>query len=321
MAAATISAYGRLLLLVWVMGEWERQAAMGRGQAALAASVVKSSLPTAEKFEANRAEEFESDGNRTQLESVRPGGRRGRRKQERLTGRLKKSRSKNGGGAGSSLDPEDHLTEGFLPPGRQARRNLTNVGAKRLSEGTDAGQGSGDSEGRRPTEAPCRLCRLCIENWIAESREGVEPMPHPAGIQCAYSERSLNGHRLCGACGASDGIYGIAEDEIGGEVAELDRLWRAFLCSRCSDMKETGKGEILVKYIQQRCWVCCRQATFAAKGAQKKDARHCKLHRVPGEVDVRNRLCSYRGASDCSRRALFGNPSEKSGPRFCSQHK
>ena len=320
MAAAIISAYGRLLLLVWVVGEWERQAAMGRGQAPLAASLVKSPLTSAEKFEANRSEEaFKSDNNRTQLEPVRSGGRRGRRRHDRLEGRLKKSRSKHG--VGSSPDPGDHMTEGFLPPGRRARRNIKNAGVQRLSESIDAGQGSGDSEGRRPTETPCRLCRLCIENWIAESREGAEPIPHPAGIQCTYSEKSLNGHRPCGACGTSDGIYGIADDAMGGEVAELERLWSAFLCSRCSDMTDTGEGEVLVKYIQQRCWVCCRQATFAAKGAKKKDARHCKLHRVLGEVDVRNRLCSYRGASECSRRALFGNPSEKSGPRFCSQHK
>ena len=64
----------------------------------------------------------------------------------------------------------------------------------------------------------------------------------------------------------------------------------------------------------QRCSSCVRRAIFGLPG---NPAKHCKEHRLEGELDTANKQCRH---PDCARQPTYGDPA-KGGPIQCKEHK
>eukprot|EP00293_Proteomonas_sulcata_P008102 CAMPEP_0184306002 /NCGR_PEP_ID=MMETSP1049-20130417/15113_1 /TAXON_ID=77928 /ORGANISM="Proteomonas sulcata, Strain CCMP704" /LENGTH=336 /DNA_ID=CAMNT_0026618169 /DNA_START=22 /DNA_END=1029 /DNA_ORIENTATION=+ len=74
--------------------------------------------------------------------------------------------------------------------------------------------------------------------------------------------------------------------------------------------------------LSTRCQVCRRYATFGPVGGRRRDARHCKRHRTPGEVNVARKRCEFVDGNGlmCMEPPSYGEESTGS-PKFCVWHK
>lgn len=138
--------------------------------------------------------------------------------------------------------------------------------------------------------------------------------------------------RLCNTCSSPSVIQGVAADHIGGR-------WIAFFCKHCAPRlgvrqnaqvpvqwptpnNATGEKNESAKYtmlpLYKRCRKCRRYATYGPPLGVRK-CMHCRLHMMPGEIDVIHRkLCQH--TEGCTLRPCFSLPGDTMA-RFCMAHR
>ena len=93
-------------------------------------------------------------------------------------------------------------------------------------------------------------------------------------------------------------------------------LWTDVFCSYCKKNCSAETNVTMLK-LNGRCVRCSRIATFGLAGGRPNNARHCRLHRLISELDLRHPRCNF--VEGCLRRASFG---EREGHvLFCARHK
>ena len=116
--------------------------------------------------------------------------------------------------------------------------------------------------------------------------------------------KALQKMRKC-KCGSVEVTHGLVS-------ARLDGTWQEFLCFPCGSQLQDAET------LRMKCAVCRRHAYFGPFGGGRRDAIHCKQHRLDSEVNLLSKVCTYSGG--CTVRPTFGDPAERA-LLFCNRHK
>ena len=128
----------------------------------------------------------------------------------------------------------------------------------------------------------------------------IEPVTEESA---GSSDEGLNLRRRCHLCKLMDATRGVAEESDSGR-------WVTLVCRHCSQFIKSTIA------LSTRCHGCRRYANFGPAGGTRRDARHCKRHRQPSEINVSRRRCdagqdrrdecsdvpgmSFKGSNYCS---------------------
>lgn len=145
----------------------------------------------------------------------------------------------------------------------------------------------------------------------AVEEDGSAPMMEPVTEESAGScEEGAVLRRRCHLCKLMDATRGVAEDSDSGR-------WLTLVCRHCSQFIKSTIA------LSTRCHGCRRYANFGPVGGTRRDARHCKRHRQPYEINVSRKRCDYGSElAGLSRRDMCSDVPVVSlrGSRYCAWH-
>jgi len=141
---------------------------------------------------------------------------------------------------------------------------------------------------------------------------GTEPVTEESAGSCEEGVPPLL-RRRCDLCKLMDATRGVAEMSDSGR-------WMTRVCRRCSQFIKSTIA------LSTRCQGCRRYATFGPAGGSRRDARHCKRHRQPYEINVSKKRCDFK--LDCAKSPLLDRHAtcpnapfiSFKGSNYCSWH-
>lgn len=148
---------------------------------------------------------------------------------------------------------------------------------------------------------------------LAEDEGSMAAMEPLTDDSAGSSEDGSGGRRRCDLCKLMDATRGVAED---GEAGR----WKTLVCRHCSQFMKSTVA------LSTRCLGCRRYANFGPIGGSRRDARHCKRHRLPTEINVSRKRCDFRSklahASPLHRHSQCSGVPVVSfrGSNYCSWH-
>ena len=117
-----------------------------------------------------------------------------------------------------------------------------------------------------------------LEDEGSMDRACVEPVTEDSA---GSSDEGAGLPRRCHLCKLMDATRGVAEESDSGR-------WVTLVCRHCSQFIKSTIP------LSTRCHGCRRYANFGPVGGTRRDARHCKRHRQPYEVNVSRKRCDFR---------------------------
>ena len=157
---------------------------------------------------------------------------------------------------------------------------------------------------------------MCLDDWHlppafnnAMEDEASIPGSEPVTEESTgSSEEGSSVRRRCHLCKLMDATRGVAEDNDSGR-------WVTLVCRNCSPFIKSTIA------LSTRCRGCRRYANFGPIGGSRRDARHCKRHRQPDEINLSRKRCDFF-KSDLDRNTYCTDVPTVSfrGSNYCEWH-